>query len=74
MTDEMRTWLDNLKKGEEVILCSCYMAGQPMNVHRTTPTQIIILEGGHELRYLKRNGRRIGPSSGWLIMPSEVTK
>lgn len=74
MTDEMRTWIDNLRAGDDVIIASViHSKGLPDKVHRITPSQIIVKDGCYSLRYLKRNGRQLGPSSGWLIMPIEVT-
>lgn len=66
---------DNLKKGDPVICASVHQKVVMMHVTRTTPAQIIIKfeNTNAEYRYLKRNGRRIGPSSGWLVMP-EVDK
>lgn len=70
MTDQEKTWLANLKAGDDVIIASViHPKGLPDKVHRITPSQIIIKDGCYSLRYLKRNGRRIGPCSGWIVMP-----
>lgn len=65
-------WRDNLKIGDPVLLATVYRHING-SVMRTTPTQIIIVIGGVERRYLKRNGHRIGEIHGWISRP-EVPK
>jgi len=70
MTEEMTSWLSNLKAGDDILIAGCHFKSNPRRVERTTPSQIIVGMGEFEQRYLKRNGRRIGPSSGWIEMPT----
>lgn len=73
MTEQEKTWLANLKAGDPVIISCVYTADREKRVNRSTPSMVVVESSGMELRYLRRNGRRIGKSAGWLTMP-EVTK
>lgn len=50
-------WLASLQKGDEVALVDYQRLA---SVARATPTQIVVLLNGRELRYRRRDGRCVG--------------
>lgn len=58
-------WLNSLTEGAEVVVSSGYgyRTERLERVVRTTPTQIIVSAGTAEVRYSRKNGRRVGSES-----------
>lgn len=62
-----KEWLQSLKRGDEVALVH---HKHLVKVERSTPTQVVVLLRGKELRYRRKDGRAVGGRWSDSILPA----